>query len=474
MNERTGHRARPHLAALLALAVSLAACVPTPAPSGTLPPAAASGPTLSPATVPPPTAPPPATATPTGSPRIAETIFLETPAGLGRSPADLTVLDGRVYVACVATASVCRLEGEALAGCTRVGGWLSALAADPDSGRLYALDEIAGTIRVLDGEQVVETWPARDALNLAHDGSLLWVGGREGRLTALTAEGDVSVSTTLEGGGGVLALAPSPDGTRLYATTYGRVHAVDAATGDVLGSAEVDGLFRALAVSADGATVYVTEYDAATTQAHVVALDAATLAPHAQAPVAADPAEIVVDPATGRVFVLSSSAGEVAVYDAALVPQTTLPTGLAPRHLAIDPAARRVYASAEGSDNVYAIDADGLGVTSVVPLAGRYAATAVDPASGRVYVAASSADRLLVIEPDKVREWPLATHPDAVLPLPEERLVAALTRNPPRLWLLSPEDGSTLAEHTIATDSGGLFYDAAARALYAGSVRVDL
>ena len=477
MSGRTGHEARPSLAALLAAAVSLAACVPTPLPPGTLPPAAASGPTLPPTTEPSPTAPalPSASPAPTEAPGVAETVPLEAPAGLGRSPADLAVLDGRVYVACVATASICRLEEGALAGCTRIGGWLSALAAAPGGGPLYALDEIAGTIRLLDGEQVVETWPAPNALSLAHDGSLLWVGGREGRLAALTPEGEVSASTSLEGGGGVLAIAPSPDGVRLYAATFGRVHALDAATGDVVGAAEVEGLFRALAVSPGGETVYVTTYDASAGQPYLVALEAATLAPRRRTPIAADPAEIVVDPATGRVFVLSSTRGEVAVYDATLAALAILPVGLGPLHLAIDPAARRVYASVEGSDNVYAIDADRLVVAEVVPLTGRYVDLATDPASGRAVVAAASADRLIVIGPGgEVHEWPLATFPFAVLPIPEEGLVAALTRNPPRLWLLSPEDGSTRGEYPIAPRSGGLHYDAAKRALYAGSVRLDL
>jgi len=89
-------------------------------------------------------------------------------------------------------------------------------------------------------------------------------------------------------------------------------------------------------------------------------------------------------------------------------------------------------------------------------------------------VAASSADRVLLREPDgRTASWAVPGYPVALLPLPGRGQVAALTRQPARLWLLSAA-GEATASYPIAPDSGGLYYDEQSERLYAGSLRLDL
>ena len=81
----------------------------------------------------------------------------------------------------------------------------------------------------------------------------------------------------LTGGDAVLALAGSPGDERLFATTYGTLHAVDVASLTDVALVEQNGIYRTLAVSADGAVVYTSEFDRAELRSYLLAVSAESL-----------------------------------------------------------------------------------------------------------------------------------------------------------------------------------------------------
>ena len=417
----------------------------------------------------------PSPSTATSEPFSGVRVALEPVTGLGRSPEHVIIFMGRTWVACPSTGNVCVLVDGALAGCTDVGGRPTALAADEASGRLYVLDEATQVIRVIEGDAVMATWPAPGALSLTALGGRLWVGTLSGEVAILDPQdGARQGAITLSTGNPVLALAASPARRRLYATTYGSLHAVDVASLTEVAAAEVNGLYRTLAISEDGATVFACEYDPIDAHSHLLALSADSLEVRRRVPTPEDPSAVLTDPRDGRVYLLSAYAGQLVVYDPQLAPMATLEVGLSPRSLALDAQAGLLYVASAESNSIHVVETDELRVADTVALASHYPAMAFDPDNSRLYVAAASSDRILVRTADgALLVWTLRGYPYAVLPLSGEGRIAALTRNPPRLCILS-EEGKVLASYPVAIGSGGLFHDPSARVLHAGSLRLEL
>ncbi len=403
---------------------------------------------------------------------------LERVAGVGRSPEAIAVLGGRVAIACASTGNVCMLSSGSMVGCIDVGGRPTALAAGAAGERLYVLDEATETVHVIEGDRIVALWPVPGARSLALAGERLFVGTESAQVMLMSARdgaplGKVAMAAS---NSAVVSLAISADGGRLYAGTYGMLHAVEVAQGIETAHVALNGSYRTLAVSPDGSRVYAAEYDSAALRANLVALAGDTLEVLGRVPAPADPAAATVDPRDGRVYLASASAGLLVSYDAGLTELGRTAVGLSPRSLALDPATRVLYVANADADNVHIVDvdADPPRVMDTIATAGRYASIAWDEEQGRLLVAAATADRILVRSADgTVTSWDLRGYPVEVLPLPAEGRVAALTRQPPRLWLLSTQ-GEVMGSFPIAPGSGGLYYRAAARSLYAGSLRLDL
>lgn len=451
----------------------LAAACAAPWPAGVPVPALA--PTASPTVTSSGTVTPLPSLTSTPQPFVPASMALEAVGGVCRAPEGVATLGDQVWVACAASGNVCALGSGSVASCIATGGRPTALAADEAARRLYALDGGAEVIHVIADGTVSATWSAPGATSLALVDGRLWAGTGDGEIAVYgAADGAPLGRVPLSGGDAVLALAGSPGGERLFASTYGTLHAVDVASLTDVAQVERNGIYRTLAVSADGAVVYTSEFDRAELRSYLLAVSAESLEVVRRTPAPADPAAAIVDGRDGRLYLASGAAGWLSTYDRDLALLGALEVGLSPRGLALHAATGRLYVANADSDNVQVIDVGAQRVAATIALAGRYAGLAVNPATSTLYVAASSADAILAVAADgTVSRWALPGYPQAVLPLSDDNRVAALTRHPARLWILS-EEGQPLASYPIAPESGGLYYDPSAGALYAGSLRLDL
>lgn len=157
----------------------------------------------------------------------------------------------------------------------------SDLVYDQASRRVYSANYDNDSVSVLDadaltkvGEVPVSRGPI--SLALAPDGKL-WVLHRDGYSLAIVDPASLSVEKELmlPYASQPMGLAFSPKGDFAYVSLMatGKVLRLDAATGDVLGEANVGGSARGVSVSHDGSEVYVTRFISPDTHGEVVRFD---------------------------------------------------------------------------------------------------------------------------------------------------------------------------------------------------------
>ena len=213
------------------------------------------------------------TAIETATHRVARHIIV------GQSPLDLAVSsDGRrVYVTnsgerSISVIDVDRLEavGRLTAPVQGTGPFGIALSADDDV--VYVSDSDASQVLAIDvdtGEllQRIVVVASPRSLALSPNGELLFVSGFEGGVSIVSTQTHTVVRTVdTAPAGGVFRLAPSPDGTRLYATDWfsAGLLVIDPLTGQLTDRIPVPSggrNTRDLAVSANGSVVYVANQD---------------------------------------------------------------------------------------------------------------------------------------------------------------------------------------------------------------------
>ncbi len=405
---------------------------------------------------------------------IAQTQMWDIPAP-GQSPSALVQVGDSLYVANRESDNVSVLSKGRVASVVPVGQEPASIAVHAPSRRVFVANERDATISVLEGTRSVDTWEAPDVPTcLAVVGDELWVGTNSGGQITVrsvadgTRVGAIALSTDY----GVLGLSiASPD--EVIATTYGRVHVIDVETRQESVAADC-GCYRALAVAPDGEAYYVTAYDSDAGQTYVLALDASNLEIIRRAPVPSDPADIVVDPLSGRLYIASSWADEVTCMSPDLDPVATVSVGPSPRALSLDSDAGTLYVANREGDSVSLIDVDQLSHLDTVPLSGHTPAMAWDATEQALYVAMASADRIARIDSSGERvTWFVPGYPTEVLPLPGEETVAVLCSVANQIRLYSGE-GELLHSYPTSRHPAGLAFDAASRTLYGGDLAVDL
>ncbi|HXA42770.1 MAG TPA: HD domain-containing phosphohydrolase [Candidatus Solibacter sp.] len=115
------------------------------------------------------------------------------------------------------------------------------------------------------------------------------------------------------------------------------------------------------------------------------------------------PANMVMDPQSGRLFVAIVAENRIAVVDGrASPPRTTgsIPVGANPFGMDLDPVTGRLYVAGSGSCALYVIDARALTpyVIDTVSVGHNPAAVAVDGQTGRVFVANAASNSVDVID----------------------------------------------------------------------------
>ena len=280
------------------------------------------------------------------------------PAAVAISP------DGRkFYVADRGNATVKLVRGSTLAlmQSVSVGGSARSIVASPDGKRVYVA--VAGVgVRVLDAANLFTYHTALFTINdggrdnpqgiaISPDGRTLIVSdGRVGGIVAVYAiVGDTLVAgvpfTLPVATQAPLGVAFSPDGTRAYVAgaapgVAGSLHVFDPANGNSIDSETVETMPTAIAVSPNGAQVFVTNKDSDTVSVY----DGASIV--GSVPVGNEPTGIAFSPDGGRVFVTNHADSTISVINAAsfgIFPSPNLAGLQAPLAIAINSRGTTAY-----------------------------------------------------------------------------------------------------------------------------------
>lgn len=227
---------------------------------------------------------------------------------------------------------------------------------------------------------------------LSAQAGTVWVASQQGaRLSRIeagaVAEGAAvpSAPATVAAGGRLLFLS-HPDGRA--------VTVAEAGTGNVLRRLPYAGQVFGLAASADGETVFATDWSGH----RVDRISAADGRVEGSAPTGRDPAHLVLDRA-GRLFVADRESRQVSVIDAAWMERiATIPVGEAPFALALDPAEARLYVGNVRSNDLTVIDTAALKPVATVPAGAMPYGVAVSPDGARVLVTNQGAGTVTVLD----------------------------------------------------------------------------
>jgi YVTN family beta-propeller protein len=410
------------------------------------------------------------------NPQVLAPYLLDAPPAPGLAAEDVVLLGERVYVCNRASDNVSVVADGRVTAVVTVGRSPSALAAHAASARVFVLNEMDGAISVLAGDTVQETWtPEIPPSTVAVVGDELWIGSQRGdRVLVLDArDGQRVGEVALSGASAVYNLAPHVASGRVYAATYGRVHAIDVRTLTELARIELAS-YRTLGVSPDGERLYVGVWSAETQRAALQVLEAASLRPLDSVELDGDTSDLLADPRDGRLFVLASYPDALWVIDPLTLAATQWPgLGLRASAATLSDDGARLYVCHRESDNLVIVDTATLAVSATVPLSLRVNDLAVKAASGAIYAAVGPADRVYRLEEEQpARSWSVEGYPYRVSALPDAGL-ATLSRVGGRLCLLDA-DGAERLRLEVGDYPGDLALELAADTLYAGGTVLSL
>jgi len=375
---------------------------------------------------------------------VAEIVLHELP-GRGVAPKAMAFLDGRLYVANLATANVSVIEGERVIQVIPVGARPVVLWADEASGQVYVANHGADSVSVISGDSVVRTLRVRkrpSALALV-GGELVVATEQDGELALLGTEiGDVRRDVMVDPRAGVLSMALDAGAGLLFVNVYNETYVVDTRSWCSLYKLALNS-YVTLAASPHLGRFYVNDYDAVGNEQYLVAVDSADGTVLGRVPIGGDPRGAAVNSRRGRVYVANSWSNDLTVIqEEPYRVLETVPVGMRPEAVAVDEAADRVYVANADSDNVVVLDGETNRVVATIPLAIKPQGIVVDPHTRLAYVANPSTNSVFVLGKDEViAELPVGFHPVALDVDPERA----------RLYVANKADGTA---SVVDLDSG--------------------
>jgi YVTN family beta-propeller protein len=188
----------------------------------------------------------------------------------------------------------------------------------------------------------------------------------------------------------VVALAMSPDGSRLYAISYdlrtsyyqypgGRLTIIDTVSHAVLNTIGVGACPETITASPDGAYLYITHYDTCSVSAVNLTTGGSTSVALRDAPLA-----VVFAPDSGHAYV--RNVHSLTVIDTTTNDVDDIDTGELPRGLQLSPDGKRAYITNFGDGTLSVVDTITNCVATTVDLPGHPETVAVDPEGERIYV----------------------------------------------------------------------------------------
>jgi YVTN family beta-propeller protein len=246
---------------------------------------------------------------------------------------------------------------------------------------------------------------------------------------------------------GPVAVAVSQDGKRVYVNNaYGPIDVIDSATRELVASVKVGkqgyGWLSAVALSPDGARVYVTSFsEQEGEKGSLLVIDPAAAAVIRRVPVGVEPSDLTVSPDGKRVYVANRIENTISAIDTArdevtgslaldgspvslvaapdgswlyvalladigvIDPATlqvtaTIPVELSPLRLAVSPDGQRLYAAhASGAVSVIDTKTRLVLATTLLP-GGNLSGIAVSPEGRRLYVLRSQSPAVFILDAD--------------------------------------------------------------------------
>ena len=299
------------------------------------------------------------------------------------------------------------------------------LVIDADGTRLFAIGYDGSVSVIGTADHVVKTFSGSRSSGVAvsPDGAYLAavdtrrsVDGAESCITKFDVEGNVVATVPVAND--VVALAISPDGTRLYAASSdhqpyhqypdGWLTVIDAASHSVITTIAVGSCPDGVTVSPDGSRLFVTHHDTHSITAVDLTIDAATSIALGDAPV-----NVRFTPDGAHAYV--TSLHSATVIDTGTNEAVDIATGALPRGLQISPDGKRAYITNFGDRTVSVIDTITNSVTTAVAVGGHPEAITVSSDGERVYVGDYWSGKVTVISAPSVQDQHIPVGSSAML-----------------------------------------------------------
>ncbi|HEX9215061.1 MAG TPA: autotransporter domain-containing protein [Bradyrhizobium sp.] len=188
----------------------------------------------------------------------------------------------------------------------------------------------------------------------------------------------------------------SPDGRFAYVAAFGssEVNVIDVVSRNVVATIPVGGLPAALALSADGSSLYVTSV---TGNAVTVISTATNHVVGSPIAVGTSPSGIAVSSDGTRVYVTNEGSASVSIIDAASKAVIgTIAVGNSPYGITLSPDGSRLYVANQTSSSVSVIDTGSQSVVATIPVTGSPLSVAVSPDGSRIYVTNQSSQLTVI------------------------------------------------------------------------------
>ena len=194
------------------------------------------------------------------------------------------------------------------------------------------------------------------------------------------------------------SVAVSRDGARAYVGNTAQDHllAVATDTNQIAKDLFVDIHPAAVAVSPDGATVYVAGCKLVCTTGTLLVIDTTSFATTARIPLATAPNGLVVTPDGRRAYTVNGTDASVSMIDLATQAVQTFPVGPEPAGIAIDPRGGVIYVTSFPNGTISSIATATNAVVATASVGSSPRALAVSADGTRAYVTHSSSTLSIV------------------------------------------------------------------------------
>ena len=321
------------------------------------------------------------------------------PARLSRYAVVPSLLAASLFTACCSIATPAAAEEAKAAPWGRL-VTSAAIACNPAKHKIYAVNEGAGSVTVIDAmtgaTRIVEVGREPIAIALNRATNRIYVANDGSASVSVIDGASDTVIATIATSHLPYTLAVDETANKVYVThTYaGAVTVIDGATNSVqeLKVGDADGVVT----DARTHTVFLTTYE----DPNLRILDGATGAV-TRAAIGPHTWGMVFDEETSTLFLAHTAAGEVVALDEKTHSTSAIPVGKIPCAIAINPVTRRLYAVNYGDETLSVIDLQTRKVIATLPVGKHPQGIAIDSKANRVYVANVHGDSVTVIDGEK-------------------------------------------------------------------------